>query len=82
MAFDSTLVSLGEKYFCAFAGRRDGREYVYSEQDIVDRFRNCVKLIQRVPDVLAGTMGNVMYVANFKTKEEMDEFYSEITATK
>lgn len=82
MAFDSTLVSLGEKYFCAFAGRRDGREYVYSEQDIVDRFRNCIKLIQRVPDVLAGTMGNVMYVANFKTKEEMDEFYSEITATK
>ena len=79
MLFRSSLVAVGEKYFCAFAGRRDGVEYAYSEQDIVDRFGANIKIIQRVPDVLAGTMGNIMYIANFTTKKELDEFYSEVT---
>ena len=79
IAYDSSLVTLGERYFCAFAGRRDGVDYAYSEQDIIDRFGANIKIIQRVPDVLAGTMGNIMYIANFKNKEELDEFYAEVT---
>ena len=79
IAYDSSLVTLGERYFCACAGRRDGVDYAYSEQDIIDRFGANIKIIQRVPDVLAGTMGNIMYIANFKNKEELDEFYAEVT---
>ncbi len=79
IAYDSSLVTLGERYFCAFAGRRDGVDYAYSEQDIIDRFGANIKIIQRVPDVLACTMGNIMYIANFKNKEELDEFYAEVT---
>ena len=82
LAFGSSKVECGDKFYCAFAGRRDGKDFVYSEQDIVDKYRENIKLIERVPDVLSGAMGNVMYLANFKTKKAMNEFYSEILKVK
>ena len=36
-----------------------------------------MKMVERIPDALAGAMGNQMYVANFSTKEEMDAFYAD-----
>lgn len=81
-AYDSTLVPLGEKYFCGFAGRRDGREFFYHEQDIVDKYKNNLKVVGRVPQVLSGAMGNVMYIANFKTEEELNAFYSDVLKEK
>ena len=39
-----------------------------------------MKMVQRIPDVLAGAMGNQMYVANFSTREEMDQFYQDVLA--
>lgn len=82
MAGNTADVQPGEKFYCAFAGRRDGKDFVYSEQDIVDKYRGNIKLIERVPDVLSGAMGNVMYLANFKTKKAMNEFYSDILKVK
>ena len=78
IAFDRTDLHAGEKFYCAFAGRRDGRHYVYREQDIRDKFRGNLKIVGRVPRALSGAMGDTMYIANFKTKEELDEFYREI----
>ena len=48
----------------------------------MDKYGYALKYIGRVPDVLAGTMGNLMYIANFKTKEELDNFYSDISLLK
>ena len=81
-AYDSTLVPLGEKYFCGFAGRRDGRDFFYHEQDIVDKYKDNLKAVGRVPQVLSGAMGNVLYIANFKTKEELDAFYADVLKEK
>ncbi len=80
IAFDKTQMPTGEKFFCAFIGRREGRQYKYSEQDVIDRYSGNLKAVGRVPDVLAGTMGNIMFIANFKTQKEVDEFYSEVLA--
>ena len=41
---------------------------------------NMISMVERIPDVLSGAMGNQMYVANFGTKEEMDEFYTSVLA--
>ena len=82
MAFNGTQVPSGEKYFCGFAGRRNGKDFVYSEQDIIDKYRNNLKIIERVPKALSGTMGDLMFVANFKTEEELKGFYSEVLKTK
>ena len=37
-------------------------------------------MVDRIPDVLAGAMGNQMYVAVFPTQEEMDLFYQDALA--
>ncbi len=82
MAYGSSQVTCGDKYYCAFAGRRDGKDFVYSEEEICEKYSSHIKTIARVPDVLSGAMGNVMYIANFKTKKEMDEFYRDVLKTK
>ena len=78
IAYDSTLCPTGEKYYCAFAGRRDGKDFVYSEQDILDRFSANIKTVARVPEALSNTMGNTLYVASFATEKEMKQFYAEV----
>ncbi len=78
IAFDKTDLTCGERFYCAFAGRRDNREYVYREQDIRDKFYNNLKIVGRVPRALSGAMGDTMYIANFKTKEELDDFLKEM----
>ena len=80
IAFDKTDLQTGEKYYCAFAGRRDGRNYVFCEQDIRDKFHANLKIVGRVPRALSGAMGDVMYIANFKTKEQLDDFLAEMIA--
>ena len=78
IAYDSTLCPTGEKYYCAFAGRRDGKDFAYSEQDILDRFSANIKTVARVPEALSNTMGNTLYVASFATEKEMKQFYAEV----
>lgn len=80
IAYDSTLVSTGEKYYCAFCGRRDGKNYKYTEQDIKDKFGYNLKAVGRVSKALSGAMGDVMFLATFKSKEEMDEYYRQLLA--
>ncbi|MDE7182734.1 MAG: ATP-grasp domain-containing protein [Clostridia bacterium] len=82
MAFDKSEKPLGEKYFCAYAGRRDGLDFLYCEQEIIDKYFMNLKAICRIPDALAPAMGNTMYLANFKTKKELNEFYSDILKIK
>ena len=82
LAYGSSEVKKGEKYYCAFAGRRDGKDYLLSDADIKEKYAENVKITGRIPDVMSNTMGNSMYVASFKTKSAMNEFYTEILKTK
>ncbi len=82
IAFDSTLVQLGERNFCGYVGRRNGKEFVYSEQDIRDLYGKNIKVIAKVPDALSGAMGNVMYIANFPTEEELYKYYKDLCLAK
>ncbi len=75
IAFDSTLVPVGKKYYCAYAGRRDGKSFVYSEQSVIDRFGKNMLLVERIPKALSGAMADLCFLANFDTKEEMFEFF-------
>lgn len=82
IAYDSTLVATGEKFFCAFAGRRDGKPFKYSDEDIIHMYGANLKAIERIPDALSAAMGNTMFLANFKTREEMALFYKNVLLTK
>ena len=82
IAFDRSTVETGEHFFCAFAGLRDGKDFVMSHDDIMAKYGYNMKMAERVPDVLSGAMGNQMYVATFPTEEGMKEFYASVTAVK
>ncbi len=78
IAFDRSTMPIGQHAYCAYAGRRDGKDFVMSHAAIMEKYKDNMKMVDRIPDVLAGAMGNQMYVAVFKTQEEMDEFYQDI----
>ena len=78
IAFDRSTMPVGEHVFCAFAGRRDGKDFVLSHDDIMEKYGSNMKMVERIPDALSGAMGNQMYVATFATREEMDQFYQDI----
>ena len=39
-----------------------------------------MKMQGRVPEALSGAMADVLYMANFDTKEQMDEYYRDLQA--
>ena len=80
IAYDKSTMPVGEHKFCAFAGLRDGKNFVMNHDDIMNKYGHCMKMVERIPEVLSGAMGNQMYVATFATREEMDQFYADVTA--
>ena len=78
IAFDRSEEPVGEHKFCAFAGRRDGKAFVMSHEAVMEKYGACMKMAERLPDVLSGAMGNQMYIATFPTREEMDGFYRDV----
>lgn len=81
IAYDSTLMPQGEHAFCAFAGRRDGKHFRLSHEQLMTKYAAQMKMVGRVPDALSGAMGNMMYVANFPTEDAMNAFYADACGT-
>ena len=75
VAFDCSSKGTGERFYCAFVGRRDGKPYVHSDDEIYSRYAGSIKIARRVAKALSGAMGDRMFVVNVKTQEEVDEFY-------
>ena len=82
IAFDHSTVEGGPHAFCAFAGRRDGKPFVYDHEAIMKKYGQQMKLVDRIPDVLSDAMGNQMYVATFPTQKKLDKFYHDILLCK
>ena len=80
IAFDRSEKEVGEHNFCAFAGRRDGKNFKLDHEALMAKYGSQMKMVGRMPDALSGAMGNQMYVANFPTQEEMDAFYADAVA--
>ena len=78
VAFDKTEIESGPHAYCAYAGRRDGKNFLLNDSQVAEKYGNRLKMNQRIPEVLAGAMGNQMFVALFDTKEEMDLFYKDV----
>jgi carbamoylphosphate synthase large subunit len=82
IAFDRSTINSDEHAYCAYAGRRDGKDFVYSHEEIMEKYGENMKMVGRIPDVLSGAMGNQMYMARFETREGMDQFYSDVLSCK
>ena len=80
IVFGKSELPQGPHSFCAYAGRRDGKNFVYSHEQIMEKYGEQMKMVDRIPDALAGAMGNQMYVAIFPTEQEMNDFYADVLA--
>ena len=81
IAYDSTQKPCGERRYCVYAGRRDGKNFRLSHDELIRKYAAQMRMVTRIPDALSGAMGNQMYVAVFPTKEEMDAFYQDACGT-
>jgi hypothetical protein len=80
IAFDASNTEVGDHAYCAYAGRRDGKSFVLSHEELLDKYGENMRMVDRIPDVLSGAMGNQMYVAVFPTKKGLDQFYQDVLA--
>ena len=80
ICYDSSLMPQDDHAFCAFVGRRDGKNFVMNHDAIMAKYAANMKMVERIPEALSGAMADQMYVARFSTKEEMDAFYSDMLA--
>ena len=82
IAYDSSLMTVGNKQWCPFAGRRDGKNFVMNHVAIMAKYGDKIKMAERIPEALSGAMADMMYVATFDTEEEMNQFYKDVLAVK
>ncbi|MDE6585874.1 MAG: ATP-grasp domain-containing protein [Clostridia bacterium] len=79
LAYGSTSVGCGRKYFCGFVSRRDGKTFAHTEEEIKAKYALNLKSAERVPKVLSAAMADFSFIANFDTKKEMQEFFNYVT---
>ena len=81
IAFDYNTKPIGQHFWTAFYGRRDGKRFKYDDYEIMSRYGHKLVMWGRIPEALSGAMANQMYVGNFDTEEEMFAFYADMAAT-
>ena len=77
VAFDRSEMPVGEHRFCACVGRRDGKHFRYSHEELAERYSKEMRMMERLSEALAGAMGNQLFLAVFDTQEELDAFYKD-----
>ena len=77
IAFDQSTKPCGEHSFCGFVGRRDGKDFALSDEELLQKYATQMRMVERIPDALSGAMGNRMFVAVFPTEEAMNAFYAD-----
>ncbi len=79
IAYDAvSVMPRYEHYYCAFAGLRDSLDYKMTHDEIVEKYGDNLRMVGRMPDSLADAMGNRIYIANFSTEEEMQQYYKDV----
>ncbi len=79
VAFGKTEKKVGAHHYCGFAGLRDYKDYVMTEEDIREKYDEHLKMATRLPDALADAMGNRVYLATFETEKELYAFFRDLT---
>ncbi len=74
-AFDQRrLPAGGDDHFCAYASRRDGRQYSRTHEQIMERYGRQMAMCERMPDAIADAMGNQMYTVHAADEQAAREF--------
>ena len=68
------------RHYCAFVGRRDGKNYAMDHNGIMAKYGSRVKIQTRMPDALAACMANQVYIVLLDTYEELQNLFSDLLA--
>ena len=72
---DKTFVDLDrQKFFAVYAGRRNGKNYVHTPEEIRERYAGRIVMDLDIPEAISGAMGNHQWTAILDTAEQKDEF--------
>lgn len=65
-----------ERWYCAYAGRKDGHDYKHSHDEIAARYGASLVMCEEMPPIDWPQMGRYAYMARFRSEEEMREFFA------
>ena len=71
-----TVPESDEHYLCAYAARKDGHIFSHSHEEIMENYGSSIVLQKEMPPIDWPSMGRYVYIARFKEKEEMENFFS------
>lgn len=63
-----------KEYFCAYASRKDGKQYVHTHEEILERYGSVMKMCERMPEMMVRTMGNQMYTVRLEAEQQVFDF--------
>ena len=63
----------GPHTYCAYFGRRDGKDYTHSHEEILAAYGANLRMTGRMPKALSGAMGDEVYIVCFDTEEALKE---------
>jgi hypothetical protein len=58
-------------YFCFWSGRKTGKAYLLSHDEVVERFRDLLVHYERVDDVFSPAIGNFGYILRHPSLEPL-----------
>ncbi|MEG2572441.1 MAG: carbamoylphosphate synthase large subunit [Erysipelotrichaceae bacterium] len=67
-------------WYCVYVSTRDGKKYLHSKEEVNLKYKKAIKMQERMPEVLAGAMGNDMYIACFETLKAVQAFIQYVQA--
>ena len=80
VAFGERRKSFGEQFYCAYVGRRDNHSYRHSHEEVMARYGAAICLCERMSPALADDLGDQVYIARLREREEIDAFFAFLTA--
>ena len=63
-----------DSYICAYAARKDGHVFTHTHEEIMARYGEDIVLQEEMPPIDWPSMGRYVYIARFRTKEDMDRY--------
>ncbi|MBQ6468582.1 MAG: carbamoylphosphate synthase large subunit [Lachnospiraceae bacterium] len=64
-----------DRYICAYAARKDGHTFRHTHAEIMERYGTDIVMQEEMPPIDWPSMGRYVYMAKFRKKEEMDEYF-------
>ena len=78
LIYDKCFIDVKQKYLVAYIGRRDGIDYMLSNDQINQKYGDLVMLDVDVPEALSAAMGNHVFMVRAENQEHLDFLIDEL----